>query len=205
MKNKPIYQDWLALSQITDSDIAVACFKNVEKQYTQKHRQYHTLEHVQELFMHIKNANLSDVETAVLAHVALFHDVIYNSYSKENELKSVQFAKPWLEKLHVTMSLSTQIEAIILATADHTSDDSFTQLFLDMDMSILGVSPEKYTIYYKAIRKEYKNVPLLLYNRGRRQFLEQTLATSVIFYTKKYQDLYEKQARINMQAELDGM
>ncbi|WP_299208928.1 hypothetical protein [uncultured Dokdonia sp.] len=205
MENKHIYQQWLTLSKSRDTAITIACFKEVEKQYTQKHRQYHTLVHVADLFTHIKNADLSDVETMILAHVALFHDVIYDSSSKENERKSAQCAKRWLEELQIPISLREQIETIILATAHHTSDEPLTQLFLDMDLSILGASPETYTTYCQAIRKEYKNIPLLLYKRGRKRFLQQTLAKSAIFFTKKYQELYEKQARVNMQAELDGL
>ena len=205
MENKNTYLDWLKLSQLTESVTTIACFEEVEKQYTHASRYYHTLGHVNDLFTHIKKAGVSDVETTILAHVALFHDVIYNSVSKENEIKSAQFAQLWLEKLNVKRSLREQIEIIILATATHISDDSLAQLFLDMDLSILGASPEKYTDYYKAVRKEYKNIPLFLYKRGRKRFLLETLAKSFIFYTQKYRKLYEKQARVNMQEELDRL
>ena len=86
MENKNTYLDWLKLSQLTESVTTIACFEEVEKQYTHASRYYHTLGHVNDLFTHIKKAGLSDEETTILAHVALFHDVIYNSVSKENEI-----------------------------------------------------------------------------------------------------------------------
>jgi predicted metal-dependent HD superfamily phosphohydrolase len=74
-----------------------------------------------------------------------------------------------------------------------------------MDLSILGASQSVYQLYCNAIRKEYKNIPWLLYKRGRKRFLQETLKRTHIFLTKEYQDRYEKQARMNMQEELNGL
>jgi len=203
MENKDIYQNWLRLSQLTESNSTIACFEHVEKQYTQKNRHYHTLNHIQDLFNQIQSTEVSDTERMILAHAALFHDVIYVSRAKDNEYQSAAYATLWLAKLGIDETDQQSIHQLIIATATHTSDDPLTRLFLDMDLSILGASQDVYQQYCKAIQKEYKNIPLFLYKRGRKRFLEYTLTKLSIFNTKKHQELYEKQARVNIKQELN--
>ena len=205
MENKHIYQDWLALTQLTDNAVSIACFNEVEKQYTQASRHYHTLAHVANLLDQIKRSQYSKTEKQLLAHAALFHDVIYVSSAKDNEYQSAQFTATWLEKLGIDKPHQQAITQLIIATATHTSDDPLTQVFLDMDLSILGASQGVYQQYCNAIRKEYKNIPWLLYKRGRKRFLQDTLKRTHIFLTKEYQDLYEKQARMNIQEEVNSL
>lgn len=205
MENKHIYQEWLALSQLNESETTIKCFEQAEKQYTQKNRHYHTLHHIEDLFHQIKTSECSKTDKQLLAHAGLFHDVIYVSSAKDNEYQSAAYALHWLATLEVDKKSQQTIHQLIIATATHTSNDLLTQLFLDMDLSILGASQDAYHQYCKAIRKEYKNIPLFLYKRGRTRFLQQTLAKSSIFYTQKYRDLYETQARVNMQEELEGL
>ncbi|WP_299677496.1 hypothetical protein [uncultured Dokdonia sp.] len=205
MENNTIYQEWLELTQLTETTHTKNCFKEVEKQYTQITRHYHSLDHIQQLFVHIKNVVLSDIEKSILAHVALFHDVIYESHSKENEIKSAQIAVTWLDKLAIPNPVQLQIKEIIIGTATHTSHDPLAQLFFDMDISILGAPKEAYINYYHAIKKEYNTVPDLIYKIGRKQFLKQLLDQDTLFYTKKYQEIYELQARMNIQEELNTL
>ncbi len=205
MENKHIYQDWLTLSQITDNAMTMACFIDVEKQYTQANRHYHTLAHVSNLLHQIKESRCSNKEKQLLTHVALFHDVIYVSTAKDNEYQSAQCAVIWLEKLGINKADQQKIHQLILATATHTSDDLLTQTFIDMDVSILGASQHVYKHYCNAIRKEYKNIPSLLYKRGRKRFLQATLKRTHIFLTKEYQIRYERQARMNILEELNSL
>ncbi|MEP0266388.1 hypothetical protein [Dokdonia sp.] len=202
MENKHIYQDWLTLSQLADNAITIACFNEVEKRYTQEDRYYHTLIHIKDLFDHIKRASVSKLEKQLLAHVALFHDVIYNSRTTDNEFQSAEFATPWLKQLGLEKTHQEIIYKIILATSNHISSNPLTQLFLDMDLSILGASPKKYKEYSDVIRKEHLQIPLLLYKQGRKRFLKQMLQRTHIFQTRAYQTSYDVQARINIQEEL---
>lgn len=205
MENKHIYQDWLTLSQITDNAVTIACFKEVEKKYTQEGRYYHTLAHIKDVLDHIKASSISNLEKQLLTHVAVFHDVIYIPGATDNEYQSAQFASFWLEKLGINSIDKNSISQLILATSNHTSDDPLTQLFLDMDLSILGSSTKIYTQYCEAIRKEYKKISLLLYRKGRKRFLKQILRRMHIFNTEQYHACYEQQARINILEEIKNL
>lgn len=205
MKNKHTYQDWLTLSQTEDSPITIACFKEIENQYISPERKYHTIHHVQDLFQQIQSLAFSITQKAILTHAALFHDVIYIPSAKNNEIKSAEFAVTWLKKLQVSKSHIDSVYQLIIATSDHISEDPLIQLFLDMDLSILGASSEVYKQYYKSIRKEYSKIPLQHYNIGRKQFLQHTLNRGHIFTTVHYRSMYEQQARINMKEELNTL
>lgn len=205
MKNKHIYQDWLLLTQTVDSPLTIACFKEVENQYSLPERHYHTMYHVQDLLFQIRSLPITKAQKEILAHAVLFHDAIYIPGAKDNEIKSADFAVTWLEKLQVSKSHIDMVYQLIIATYNHIADDPLMQLFLDMDLSILGASPEVYTQYYTSIRKEYSKTPYLLYKQGRKQFLQQTLNRDQIFTTVQYRAIYEEQARINMLEELNAL
>ena len=205
MENKHIYQDWLSLTQTKHTTISAACFMEVEKQYTQPNRYYHTLDHVAQLFDQIKLLKHSKTEIRLLVHVALFHDVIYDYKATDNEFQSAQFATKWLTALGVEMTSVHRINDMIIATATHTSDCPLTKVFLDMDLSILGATPEKYHQYCEDIRKEYQKIPLFLYKQGRKRFLKKTLKRTPIFLTAFFQMRFEAQARVNMSNELNEL
>lgn len=205
MKNKHIYQDWLLLTQTVDSPIAIACFKEIENQYSLPERHYHTMYHVQDLLLQIRSLPITKTQKEILAYAALFHDVIYIPGAKDNEIKSANFAVTWLEKLHVSKPHIDTVYQLIIATYNHISDDPLIQLFLDMDLSILGSSPKVYTQYYTSIRNEYSKIPLQRYTIGRKYFLQQALDRDRIFNTVQYHTMYEQQARINIQEELNAL
>lgn len=202
---KQLYTDWLQLSQQKDTKVAQQCFETVIKYYQQKHRFYHTLTHLNDVFTQLKKLQLSTYDRLILAHVTLFHDVIYESSSTENEFQSAQFAERWLTRLGISKDVQNHIKQIIIDTKTHVSDDPLAQLFFDMDMSILGSSKEVYKAYTKAIQEEYSTIPKLLYRIGRKRFIKQLLSREWVFNTKVYRDVYEKQARVNLNCELKSL
>ena len=80
-----------------------------------------------------------------------------------------------------------------------------TMVFLDADLKILGTEEPAYLLYTEAVRKEYAMFPDLLFNRGRKAFLKNALATLRIYRTDKFFKTYEQQARKNLQNELNQM
>ena len=104
--------------------------------------------------------------------MALFHDVIYIAGRKDNEQKSADVAAFWLTKLNFEPNQIQLISEIIKATTTHKSSNFITQLFIDMDLSILGESEIKYLEYKAQIRKEHAQIPNCLYKIGRKRFLK---------------------------------
>lgn len=181
------------------------CFSIVTEHYANPNRHYHNLNHIENLITQIQQLSLSANDNAILINVAVFHDVIYKAGRKDNEHKSAEFAAYWLSKLNMGPIESLLICNIIRSTNTHQSSDILTQLFLDMDLSILGENEENYQEYTVKIRKEHIQIPNFLYKIGRIQFLKQMLSREVIFATPEYFEAFEDHARKNLKNELNDL
>lgn len=198
----------------TEEDVKEASFelvRDLEERYNEPGRFYHNLEHyryVLNLFESIKS-NLKHPESVDIA--LSFHDVIYDPKEAPgvNETRSANFMHECLDGLIKPETL-TRAEKIILATANSCGAtqldvDSDTAYALDCDLAILGESPEKYLDYEQGIRKEYSFCDFETYRQARIQFLENLLSRPKIFYTELFQDTCEKQARSNIENEINKL
>jgi len=79
------------------------------------------------------------------------------------------------------------------------------QLFLDLDVSILGAPVEEYNTYAKQIRKEYSSFSWEEYRKGRMEVMTAFLQRERIFLTDHFHATYEQQARSNIQRELNSL
>jgi predicted metal-dependent HD superfamily phosphohydrolase len=98
---------------------------------------------------------------------------------------------------------------MIEATATHELPDAFdasarrdAALFLDMDLSILGASPNDFDAYEQAVRLEYGWVPEPAWRAGRAAVLRKFLARSHIFHSKEFRERLEAKARHNIERSL---
>lgn len=205
MKTTDIYTIWSKTFENAVSEDLEQCFSAVTEHYTNSSRHYHSLKHIANLIKQIEQLPLSKDDKVMLINVALFHDVIYKAGRKDNEHKSAEFAGYWLSKLNLGTIKSKIVCDIIKATKTHQSQDFLTQLFLDIDLSILGVNEKNYQEYTVQIRKEYVQIPNYLYKIGRKRFLKEMLSREVIFSTSEYYEAYENQARKNLSNELSGL
>jgi len=83
-------------------------------------------------------------------------------------------------------------------------ENSFDEkIFLDSDLLILGEDENKYNEYMLSIRKEYEWVDDYRYNTNRIGILKEFLKKNTIYLTCEFRDLYESQARKNIQSEID--
>jgi predicted metal-dependent HD superfamily phosphohydrolase len=78
-------------------------------------------------------------------------------------------------------------------------------LFLDMDLSILGASPEAFDAYEQAVRREYAWVEEPMWRAGRGAVLKSFLARQYIFHTDAFRRRFEPQARQNLARSLETL
>lgn len=170
--------------------------------YSEKHRFYHNLSHINYLLKASEKHNFTDLEA--VKFVIWFHDVIYDPKSTKNEIESAEIARVKLTELGLVADKISKIEKIILATQKHDSAglDDDGELFLDLDLSILGADSETYQKYQKAIQSEYSFVPWFLYKRARRKILENFLQREFIYFTDEIRQTIESIARLNIQQEI---
>lgn len=187
------------------ASIAGQCFKELEGYYSETHRHYHTLKHIESCLAHLDSITLKELKRN-LELAIWFHDVIYNPKKKDNEAKSAEFAALWLAKLSEPSDVISTVKHYIDLTVHPSEPNTVEEKYLiDIDLSILGASPELFLEYESWIRQEYSFAPSVLYKRGRIQVLKGFLAQSSIYQTDEFKSRFEKQARLNLQFTIEQL
>lgn len=133
-----------------------------------------------------------------------YHDIIYNTLRTDNEERSAELAVKRLNQIAAPPDLIKHCKTQILATKKHSVDSNCdTNFFTDADLSVLGFNWDRYSEYFKKIRKEYSFYPDLIYNPGRKKVLKHFLAMERIFKTESFFGKFEMQARENLKQELN--
>jgi len=130
-----------------------------------------------------------------------FHDAIYDARGKSNERQSADWAIRALTASNATQAMLERVGQLIMATKhDATPTQSDEQLLVDIDLSILGATPQRFAEYDRQVRTEYSWVPGFVYNMKRRSVLRSFMARPSIYSTSYFRERYEAQARINLAA-----
>ncbi len=199
--------EWIELASkyCADTSLINSIFDTIVKHYSEAHRHYHTLQHLQDVFNDLAKplTELSDSEKNGIRFSVWFHDIIYQAGHKDNEKLSADLAVDALNQLCVPEDTIHFVRHAILCTQKHfdPSQGYATQLFLDADMAILGKPEDNYIEYKNKVRDEFGHIPAPLYKRGRRKFIESVLSKDTIYYTNYFRDLFNEQARANTTAE----
>ena len=187
-------------------------YKELVANYSEPHRHYHTLEHIQDCFEVLERSKrFIRLKNEPIVKAAIFyHDIVYDPAQTDNEEASAEVADekiPWFFETDKKL-----VRDYIIATKDHVPIDDDSAYFLDIDMSGLGKPTEEYFLYSEKIKQEY--LPVIqqqmdtkqaerFYQQERKKFLQSILDREPIFTTKYFQFKFEKQARQNMQMELE--
>jgi predicted metal-dependent HD superfamily phosphohydrolase len=189
---------WSAFSDQDGSEI----FNQICMAYNESHRFYHNIGHLVDCLTHIETYEALAIRPHELEFALWFHDAIYKPSSNDNELRSAQWAQRVLRHAHAKPEAIQRIYNMILATKTHLGEDADTQLLLDIDLSILGSSPEIFARYEHRIRQEYQWIPGFIFRRHRRRFVKAMLERDTIYQTDLLHHRFESQARENLQRSL---
>ena len=167
--------------------------------YSEPQRHYHTLQHLEECFVHfdaLKGAaqHPLDIELALW-----FHDSVYDVHAHDNELQSAAWADRALRDAGLSIEACTRIHTLIMATchaALPASNDA--RLLTDIDLAILGAAPARFAEYEAQIRREYAHVPPALFAARRSAILQAFLERTPLFQTPACRDRFEPAARRNL-------
>ena len=167
--------------------------------YAEKHRYYHTFKHVNACLNHLDKTHNLARYTHEIELALWFHDAIYKPYSKDNELKSAQWAVNFLKQNSVDEKTIARVYQLVLVTLhgiEIKTDDE--KLIVDCDLTILGSSPEVYNQFEANVRKEYRLVPYFIYRKKRKEILQMFLKQNWVYQVEYFKDKFEKQARDNL-------
>lgn len=188
----------------TDEDLIQKLWIEIEQQYCSESRYYHTLQHLDHLLKQLLEVK-SEIENWNIVLFSLFyHDIIYKATASDNEEQSAALAVLRMKQIFVPSNHIEICQLQILATKKHLlNDNTDVNYFTDADLSVLGMDWDLYKIYFTSVRKEYAVYPDLLYNAGRKKVLQHFLDMDHIYKTDYFGNKFEKQAKLNLQKELD--
>lgn len=199
------YRDFLTRIGITEYHDTL--WHEVEGHYCERHRHYHTLDHLKQMFdlfdkIKHKLDNPNEVEAAIW-----YHDVIYRTHATvsdntviQNEFESAVLANERLQNSTLNMNA---VFDMILMTGGHEKPNTLdAQYFHDLDLSVLGADPDTYFKYSEAIRQEYSYVPDDVYARERVKILNSFLDREKTYQTEHFNRLFDDQSSVNMADEV---
>jgi predicted metal-dependent HD superfamily phosphohydrolase len=184
------------------ADTSSNLWQEIERQYSDPSRHYHTMGHLQNLISELLPVQSRFKKWNVVVFAVVYHDVIYKVSKSNNEEKSAELAVKRLSGIAVPEDSIVRCKEFILATKRHVQVDDEIDLFTDADLSILGANADAYRVYTKQIRKEYAIYPDLLNKPGRRKVLQHFLEMRHIYKSVYFRDKYEAAARQNLEVEL---
>lgn len=129
-----------------------------------------------------------------------FHDAVYRTFRKGNELHSAEWAARFLAEHGAAASMIANVRELVMATTHGPAPLSGdAALVVDIDLSILGQPPAIYDEFERNVRREYWWVPGRRFAAARRSILASFLERPSIYHGPTFQDRYEATARANLE------
>jgi predicted metal-dependent HD superfamily phosphohydrolase len=181
-------------------------FAAVMARYDEPHRFYHNREHLAELFVLYEGCKDKIADTKAVIGAIFYHDLVYDPQSRTNEADSAAIAEKNLTALGFDKAFAQRVAALVNYTRKHDcpAGETDAQLFLDMDMAILGSDPARYVRYSVEVGGEY--TPFMgregFYNGRLNSFLLPTMAKPRLFHTDFFEERFGAQAKKNMTWEI---
>lgn len=203
MQNR-LRQQWLALWQrLGVQGDARAVYNDLEARYSESHRAYHTLEHIEHCLDELEQVRKLAINPDAVEFALWYHDAIYDTKAKDNEERSATLAVEVVRSASLSDNLGQLVVNLITATKHAAAPtDPDVQLLVDIDLSIFGQSEDKFDEYERQVRKEYEWVAEDAFVAGRSAIMKSFLDRQTIYSTQFFRNKYEAQARRNIKRSL---
>ncbi|MCY2929525.1 MAG: hypothetical protein NTV86_08530 [Planctomycetota bacterium] len=200
---------WAALAaelKLT-GDVAAAGGRIVDC-YSQPHRRYHNLEHLQYCLRMLDEVSASLKERAIVEAAIWFHDAVYVPGAQDNEANSAQWAREVLTNLGLDARRVERVASLVMST-DHRgrANGHDARVLCDIDLSILGQPEEVYRRYAAAVRAE-AGLEEREFNQRRIEFINWIVNRGPdrpLFHTEAFRSRLEAQAQANLRRERDEL
>jgi len=192
--------DWRILMETIGFPENEITYNRLVQAYAEKHRGYHNSVHINAVLSEFAEAKELASDRAAIELALWFHDAIYKIRSTSNERESADWASEFILDNSGSEEFSNVVHSLIMATEHNFLPvENDEKLIVDVDLSILGSTEEKYWEFEDNIRREYKIVPWILYRRKRIALLEYFLDREYIFSHDYFREKYENKAKLNLE------
>lgn len=200
-----LYKRWV--EGVGSGGLADETFTALVKSYSEPHRKYHTLAHLEQCFdaadriVPYKAGSDKNHEHTVFSLSIWYHDYVYFTQNHGNEELSVAAFQDRAFILDLDRSVVEEVSRAILLTKHNDSVEVGTEVeafVLDTDLSILGADQKTFENYEQQIREEYATIPTGIFWTKRLEILERFVTKQSIYLTKVFRETFETQARVNL-------
>lgn len=192
-------QAWQALGLVPASGL----LERLNTAYCEPQRHYHTQQHLQECLQHLARVWGQAERPGELALALWFHDAVYDVQAHDNEAQSAAWAQRELRASGAPAEVAERVAALIMVTCHAALPQSPDEcLLVDIDLAILGASPERFDEYESQVQREYSWVPPDFYRARRLEVLRQFDARQPIYQTPLWRQAWEAQAHANLQRSI---
>ncbi len=192
-----------AWRQLGASDADEDLFQRLVACYSEPHRKYHTLQHLNECFAHLESVRSIAERPGEVELGLWFHDAIYKTSRKDNEERSADWARDSARAGGLSEDQANRIFGLVMITKHNAVPvGRDAEVLVDVDLGILGSAPARFDEYEGQVREEYPWVPGPLYRKERRRILQEFANRPTIYRTDYFRAAYETQARDNIARSL---
>jgi predicted metal-dependent HD superfamily phosphohydrolase len=171
--------------------------------YSEPHRKYHTMQHLNECLAHFDKVRSIAERPGEVELAMWFHDAIYRTSSKDNEERSAEWARDSALSGGLSYDQAERVFSLVMITKHNAVPvGRDAEVLVDVDLAILGSDPVRFDEYERQIREEYSWVPGPLYRRERRRILREFASRPTIYCTAYFRASHEFQARENIARSL---
>lgn len=198
--NWPEQEHWQRLWQfaVLGGDAAV-WYERLTQAYAETQRYYHSQQHIAECLAEFDGAKHLAQDPAAVELALWFHDAVYDPKAGDNEERSAAIAVSCLEAGGQS-KLAAKVSTLVMATKSHRTENvPDAGLLVDVDLSILGKSEQRFSEYEAQIREEYHWVPGPVFKLKRAEILQGFLDRKRIYTTDLFASKYEETARRNLE------
>lgn len=195
---------WQSLwRELGASDSDDELFRRLVACYSEPHRKYHTMQHLEECFAHFEGVRSFAEHASEVEFALWFHDAIYNTKKKDNEERSAEWARDSALSAGLAVDQAGRIFELVMATMHNAVPEGRdAAVLVDIDLGILGADAARFDEYEVQVREEYSWVPGPLYRAGRRKILQEFAKREHIYSTEYFRAEYEARARDNIARSL---
>ncbi len=174
--------------------------------YSEPHRAYHTLQHLQECFDQLDSVRDLCTHPAEVELALWFHDAIYDTHASDNEERSADWAVEVLNSVGASQDAIARVRALVLATKHNTEPQTQdARTITDIDLAILGAPTTRFDEYEAQVRQEYTWVSDAEFRQARGRILREFLARDSIYATPVLHEQFEVRARTNLTRSLQQL
>ncbi|KMQ94620.1 hypothetical protein RF55_5216 [Lasius niger] len=173
---------WKEATEGLDAAICNAWFTRLQEVYSEERRTYHNLDSLREKLNHYYDikGNLKNPRAVLLA--IFFQNFEYDPKALDGEDKNLEHFNIFADEAEIPSDAELRGEtcALLKVAATHSTEahkvggafgGEDAHYFLDLDMAVLGSSPDSYAEYRERIRGEYSFLSEPMYTALRLKML----------------------------------